>query len=257
MLQAVLLAAGVGSRLQEITGGGPKCLLPFAGQSLLARHLQLLAGFGVERLTIVTGCEAMQLGQQLGDIAPECAPHMRIETCHNADFRSGSAVSVQAAGTIFDSGDDVLLMDADVLYDARLLAPLLDSGNRNVVTIDRSVAADDAEAVKVAVKDGHIVDFAKTLTSGRDASIIGESAGFFRMEPEAASAFVNACRRSVEADPDSAYEPALAEVLTNPTHRFETADITGLPWIEIDYPGDVDYAAEQIQPVLQPIDSLS
>ena len=93
-MHAVLLAAGVGRRLEDITGGGPKCLLPFGGASLLERHLVNLAACGVHRLTIVTGCEAMQIEQALGALAPERAPEMTIDTVQNPDFRMGSALSV-------------------------------------------------------------------------------------------------------------------------------------------------------------------
>lgn len=250
-MHAVLLAAGVGRRLIEITGGGPKCLLPFGGASLLERHLRQLVAAGIHRLTVVTGCEAMQIEQALAAIVPEAAPEMTIDTIQNPDFRMGSALSVIAARGVLEADDDVLLMDADVLYDARMLDRLINSAHHNVFLMDRDVDASDAEPVKLVVAQGQLVGFDKQLPAGVDYDTIGESVGFFRLTPGVAAALVSACERVSREDAESPYEHALRDVLLASPDAFVAEDVTGLPWIEIDYPEDVDRAVDDILPQLE------
>lgn len=250
-MHAVLLAAGMGRRLDDITGGGPKCLLPFGNASLLERHLSLLTGAGVDRLTVVVGFEAMQIEQALGALVPEVAPAMTVTTAHNPAFRQGSAQSVLAAADVLSGDDDVLLMDADVLYDHRLLDSLLAGDAADVLGMDRSVGADDAEAVKVCLDDGRIVAFDKVLPDGLTYDTIGESVGFFRLSPGGADALLTACERVSAADDDAPYEAALQRVMCADDASFDTADVTGLPWIEIDYPADAERAVRDILPHLE------
>jgi len=250
-MHAVLLAAGVGRRLIEVTGGGPKCLLPFDGVSLLERHLRQLAAAGVHRLTIVTGCEAMQIQQVLAAIVPDAAPEMTIDTIQNPDFRLGSALSVLAARAVLEAGDDVLLMDADVLYDRRMLARLINSPHDNVILMDRDVDASDAEPVKLAVAGAVPVGFDKQLPADLDYDTIGESVGFFRLTADMTAGLVAACEQVCRADADAPYEHALRDVLLASPGAFGIEDVTGLPWIEIDYPQDVDRAVDEILPQLE------
>ncbi|HET7312970.1 phosphocholine cytidylyltransferase family protein [Salinisphaera sp.] len=252
-MHAVLLAAGMGRRLHEITGGGPKCLLPFGDASLLERHLRLLAGAGIRRLTVVVGFEAMQIEQALGALVPAVAPALALDTAHNPAFRQGSAQSVLAARRVLESGEDVLLMDADVLYDHRLLDALLTAQGPNALGMDRGVGADDAEAVKVGLEDGRIVAFDKTLPDGLVYDVLGESVGFFRLSPAGGAALAAECERVGAADEDASYEAALQRVMRAGHIVFEAVDVTGLPWIEIDYPADAARAADEIVPQLQTI----
>ncbi|WP_158583404.1 NTP transferase domain-containing protein [Salinisphaera sp. Q1T1-3] len=250
-MHAVLLAAGLGRRLDRITGGGPKCLLPFEGKSLLERHLRHLAAAGVHRLSVVVGSEAMQIEQALSAVVPDAAPEMTVDTVHNAAFREGSAGSVMAARDIMSGDDDVLLMDADVLYDDRLLARFVGAGAPDRLAIDCSVAADDAEAVKVALADGRVVAFDKNLPADLDYDTVGESVGFFRLSPASARRVLEACVAVHAADADAPHEAALQQVMCAADSAFEAADITGLPWIEIDYPDDVTHAEADVLPRLE------
>lgn len=250
-MHAVLLAAGLGRRLNEITGGGPKCLLPFGEASLLERHLRALRAAGVDSLTVVVGFEAMQIEQALGMLDSVVPDDMAVGTVHNPAFRQGSAKSVLAARNILEGDDDILLMDADVLYDQRLLNALLGDGGTDVLGMDTRVGADDAEAVKVCLKDDRIVAFDKSLPEGLDYDTVGESVGFFRLSPASADALLLECHRVADADDDAPYEAALQRVMLAENTVFKAADVSGLPWIEIDYPKDVERAMSDVLPQLQ------
>ena len=55
MRQAIILSAGQGSRLGQLTHDRPKCLIEFGGRSLLDRQLDVASACGIERVIVVTG----------------------------------------------------------------------------------------------------------------------------------------------------------------------------------------------------------
>ncbi len=235
-LHAIMLAAGVGRRL----GAGdaaPKILLDIGGRSLLQRHLGLLEQAGVARLTLVVGYNAAQVRAALG----AADTTLDVTLVDNPDFREGSVVSLWTARAALREGRPVLLMDADVLYDGRLLARLVESAHGDCLLLDRNIEPGD-EPVKLCVRDGAIVDFRKKPTEKYDWH--GESVGFFRLSPRAAREladrvedYVASGRRAQEYE-----EPIRDMIQASDPHRFGFEDITSLPWTEIDFPEDVTKA---------------
>ena len=179
--QAVILAAGVGRRLSGGESGGqhrPKALLDFDGKSLLRRHVDILHAVGVAAITVVVGYEAATIKAALTELD---GPPVSI--LFNPDFREGSVVSLFAAHAVLRSGAPVILMDADVIYDTRMMVRLVSSEVSNCLLLDRAIEPGD-EPVKLCVRDGQIVDFRKKPTEPHDW--FGESVGFFRFTPDAA-----------------------------------------------------------------------
>ena len=234
-LQALILAAGVGHRLNGSAGPLPKALLPFGGRTLLARHILALRACGVQDVTVVAGFEAAQV-----EAALKADPQVRLML--NPDYREGSVVSLWTARDLMRAGRPVVLMDADVLYDARLLSRLVSSAHPNALLLDREIEPGD-EPVKLCVRDGAIVDFHKRPQAPHDWH--GESVGFFRFTPAAAAElagrtedYVANGRRALEYE-----EPIRDMMQAAPPGLFGYEDITGLPWTEIDFPEDVAKAS--------------
>jgi choline kinase len=229
---ALILAAGVGRRLAA-EDGRPKCLLEFAGHTLLARHLAILHATGVRDVAVVVGHEAEHVRREAAAGAAEFIV--------NPEYREGSVVSLWAGRDVLRSGRPVVLMDADVLYDRRLMARLLAGRSTNCLLLDREIEPGD-EPVKLCVTAGRIVDFHKRPQVAHEWH--GESVGFFRFAPDAAAElarraedYVTSGRRHMEYE-----EPIRDMILASPPGRFGFEDISGLPWTEIDFPEDVEKA---------------
>lgn len=247
-MHAVILAAGRGSRLaQHNPQGHPKCLLSFGGRSLLARHLDLLYRFGVSKADLVVGHEADRIIEHVSRLKsrPDVGFHF------NPRYEQGSVLSLWAAADTLTAGKPVLLMDADVLYHPAILQRLVGTGLENCYLIDREFAPGD-EPVKIAVRDGRMIEFRKQLPAGLEYDVLGESIGFFRFGPAAAAELCRECARfDAEGLGDAPHEEALRNLLLDSPQAFGFEDVTGLPWIEIDFPEDVERAAAEILPAIQ------
>ena len=242
-----MMAAGLGSRLYGNDGTHPhKALLAFGGRSLLQRHVEILRVSNVADLTLVVGYHAEELGQELVRIDALDYVSMR----YNPRFRRGSLLSLWTVRDVLRSGADILFMDADVLYHHDLIRRLIDTPYRNCFLLDRNVEPTD-EPVRLCLQKGRLVEFRKVTGSDVVYDSVGEWPGFLRLAPDSAMRLANRLEAFVAAGRlDDPYEEAMrAEALTRP-ETFGIEDITGLPWIEIDFPADVERARCEILPRL-------
>ncbi len=246
-VRAVMMAAGVGSRLYGHNNSHPhKALLRFGGRSLLQRHIEILRLLGVSELVLVTGYRSEELGQELVRLNVLDYVSMR----YNPLFRRGSLLSLWTVRDVLRSGAGILCMDADVLYHSDLLRRLMPS--RNCLLLDRNVD-DTEEPVRLYLRNGKLVEFQKLVVTDVYYETIGEWPGFLRLVPESAARLADILERFVTAGRlDAPYEEAMREAfLAQPDiFSFSIEDITGLPWIEIDFPSDVERAKRDILPRL-------
>jgi choline kinase len=221
--------------------------------SLLERHLQMLETAGVTDVVLALGFQPESVQAELERIN---WPH-QVETVLNSRYDLGSVLTVHTVADALTRGGDVLLMDADVLYDERILSALVAGETVNRLLIDRDFEAGD-EPVKLCLKDGVPVELRKQLAVNLEYDAIGESVGFFRFREETAQRFAQIVAGYVESGrANLPHEEAVRDLLLERSQVFDTADVTGAPWIEIDFPNDVARATTEILPQLQPLVSAS
>jgi choline kinase len=248
-MRAIILAAGRGVRLQLPEDGQlPKCLLRFDGITLLERHLRMLKGSGVTEVVLALGFRHELVEAELDRLNWKPRPQIVL----NRDFELGSVLTVHTIADALTRGGDVLLMDADVLYDERILRALVaGDGPVNRLLIDRDFEAGD-EPVKLCVQGRVPVELRKQLAADLKFDTIGESVGFFRFERAAARRLAGLVAAYVDTGrAHMPHEEAVRDLLKEKSHAFEVADVTGFPWIEIDFPIDVVRATEEVLPQLQ------
>jgi len=247
-MHAIILAAGQGNRLAEFNPDGrPKCLLEFGGRSLLARQLDILFQFGVTHVTLVVGYEADLIIDHVGTLAsrPEVA------FVYNPAFTKGSVLSLLAAHEVMNNNETVLVLDADVLFHPQIMQRLVESEHANCYLIDRDFVAGD-EPVKIAIHQGQMVEFRKALPQGLAYDTLGESVGFFKFDGKVAAEISRTCADyETEGLLGAPHEEALRDVLLASPSAFACEDVSGLPWLEVDFPEDVERAIKQVLPAIK------
>jgi len=245
-MKAVMLAAGVGRRLYgDDRHQPPKALLMFDGKTLLARHIELLVELGIEELVIVVGHRKSEIVAEAEVVAPKGF----VRFLYNPRYRGGPVLSLWTAREVLRCGADILFMDADVLYHRHLLERLVASPHVNCFLVDRDFEPGD-EPVKLCITGGYPVEFGKKVAGAFD--VVGEWPGFLKLAPAIAAKLADACQGFVDRGELAApYEPAMREVLlAEPKGTFGYEDITGVPWIEIDFPSDLLRAEKHVLPHL-------
>lgn len=241
---AIILAAGVGRRLGG-PDGAPKILLQMAGRTLLGRHLEILKSCGIDDIAITVGHESGLIRQEVARLGFASS----VSFVTNERYREGSMISLWVQGARLRSGNPVIVMDGDVLYDARMMGRLLSGDGEAVLLVDRNIEPGD-EPVKVCFRDDVIVDFRKRPEHAHDWH--GESVGFFRFSPRVAAALAERCDHYVSRGEFSLeYEEAIRDLILRDPSSFAALDVSDLPWTEIDFPEDVERARNVVLNRLQ------
>ena len=239
-MKAIILAAGVGKRLWEVTQYRPKCLIEIGGRSLLHRYLESLAAVGIRRADIVVGYKQEMIRAAVA--ADACGVGVRFLV--NEEFHRGSISSLWIARSAFD--DDTVVMDADVLFHRDILRRLVSSPCENALLMDETVKQTGEECM-VVVAGGRVIALTKKMPDHYDYA--GEGVGFLRVRHADTPRVVSSLRGYVEKNMwHMEYEDALLEYFRDV--RVGHEKIGGLPWTEIDFVQDITRAELDVLPRL-------
>lgn len=117
---ALLLAAGMGSRLAPLTDSTAKCLVNLSGVSILERLIRVLGAYGFKRLVVVIGHEHESIQDYLGDKSGDIEIGYVKSTCYRT---TNNIYSLWLAREVID--EPVLLIESDLVFDESLLEGML------------------------------------------------------------------------------------------------------------------------------------
>lgn len=239
-MKAVILAAGVGKRLWEVTQHHPKCLIEIGGRSLLHRYLESLVSVGIRRAEIVVGYKQEMIRAA---VEQDCCG-VNVTFLVNEQFHRGSISSLWIARTALD--DDSIVMDADVLFHPEILRRLVASPCENALLMDETVQQTGEECM-VVVAGGRVIALTKNMPERYDYA--GEGVGFLRVRHADTPHVVSSLRGYIDRGSwDMEYEDALRPYFHDVRVGYER--IGGLPWTEIDFIEDVRKAELEVLPKL-------
>lgn len=183
-MKAIILAAGMASRLRPLTLHTPKCLLKIGGRSLLQRSMDALIMGGIRQFVIVTG----YLHEKIEDfVCQTYGTSIEVRFIHNEDYETTNNIYSLWLARPEADGEEILLLDSDLLYDAEIVKRILqfqgnsegadDKNGNNVLTLIRHELGE--EEMKVVMdENGAITEISKTCNPALAA---GESLGIERM----------------------------------------------------------------------------
>lgn len=247
---AVLLVAGMGTRLLPLTSDRPKALVDVGGETILHRAVRVLHGHGVRRVVLATGYRQDAIEQALAELREELgsgedglttliAPNAQYATTQNSVSLALCEEAVK--------GEGFFKLDGDVVFDARVLSRLDASTSELAVAVDGKRLL-DAEAMKVKTEGARITAFGKPLTVAESR---GESIGIERLSAAAAARVFAALRESIgRGVTDRYYEDVYSDLVQDGQLSAEAVEVGDLAWTEVDDPTDLDNARELVRTAL-------
>jgi choline kinase len=236
---AVVLAAGMGTRLQEVFSELPKGFVEIGGETLIDRSLRLLGERGIQRTVIVAG----HLGEAYRDLA---VARSGVEVIENPEYATtGSMASLARALDVVDCG--FLLLESDLFFEERAIDALLRADASDVLLMSDPTGATDE--VWVEARDGCLTGLSKD--KGELANVAGELVGLLRCSSSLA-ARLGACFSAFAARQGHgrmAYETdALVEVAQS--HPVHVCLVPDLLWGEVDYERHYQRVRDEVFPAL-------
>ena len=236
-MRAVVLAAGRGMRLREVTGDRPKCLAPMGDCTLLERQLRSLRRCGIGPIAVVAGHGA-------ADVRRVCGP--RVEIVVNTRYEStNSLYSLWLARDLLRDG--FVVLNCDVLFHDQLLWDLLTARDEDALLMaaPRGQVYGDEE-MKVRLRAGCVADISKDLAV---AQADGENVGIAKFGAAGAALLVHELSEALADGGSRDWLPRAfaAFARQRPLYAVETR---GFPWTEIDSPDDYRRACDHVLPAI-------
>jgi choline kinase len=233
-MQAVILAAGMATRLRPLTDATPKCLLDVGGRSILGRTVDNLLEAGIADIAIVTGYR----DDMIRDFMASSYPRLRVAWAHNGRYaETNNAYSLLLAESLVRG--PFVLLDSDILFPTALLERVLAFGRRPALAVDRHPCS--AEEIKVSVnEEGALTDIGKQLES---STAYGESIGVEAFGTDDGAALFAALKRRVVGMKleNEFYEASFRDMILGGA-SFAAVDTSDCPAMEIDSPEDLERA---------------
>ncbi|AUN99592.1 hypothetical protein C0V70_16055 [Bacteriovorax stolpii] len=239
-LTALILAAGYGSRIADVTTN-PKSLLTIKEKALMDWHFDSLAAVGVKDVVVVTGYKREVLEEYL----QKFKSNFNLAFAVNDDYKvKGNTYSLFFGLEKVET--DFLLFDADLIYETQILRAFVEDTNPNQILVGES-SIDDIECAKTMIdKDGFVrmtIDKRAVSAEEREKyTFAGEAIGILKFSKEYRDDMFNECKKFLadEKNVSKNWEHVMNEFLH--THDMSVHQSVSDKWVEIDNREDYERA---------------
>lgn len=154
-MQAIILAAGMGRRLGELTQGNTKCMVPVNGVRLIDRMLSQLSTLKLNRVVIVVGYKGKELVEYIGNRYDD---RMKIEYAENPVYdKTNNIYSLSIVKQQLQE-DDTLLIESDLIFEDKMFDMILNDPYPNIALVAKYETWMDGTMVRIDA-DNNIVNF--------------------------------------------------------------------------------------------------
>ena len=238
-MKAIILAAGIASRLRPLTNDRPKCLLEIGDKCLLQRAFDGLISNGINQFVIVTG----YLHTLIEDFLSSHYPNTSITFIHNDRYDSTNNIYSLWLAQPAAEGEEIILLDSDILFDPAIVTRLLTSSHPDILALNNHPLGE--EEMKVITDElCRVKEISKTCSIKQAA---GESIGIERMSPTYTKALYRELEQMIlnEGLDNIFYERAFERLIPQ-GHTFYIEDTTDLFSTELDTIEDFNTAKQLI-----------
>lgn len=243
-MKAVILAAGMGTRLKPLTNNLPKAFLPINGKPLIHYSLDNLKSVGITDIIIVLGFMESYFKKNLG----ETYNGINIEYLVNKEFKTtGSMHSLAQTEGI---NDDIILLESDLLYEKKALDTLVDSKHKDLILVAKASGSGD-EAFICTNEANKIIDLGKNISNKNKKKAIGELVGISKFSKSFLNLMIKKSKEDYKKGKKNYhYEECAFATSKKNHHPIFALFCKDLTWVEIDTNNDLTRAKEEVFPEL-------
>ena len=240
-MQAIILAAGMGKRLGELTKDNTKCMVPVNGTRLIDRVLTQLSQLNLSRVVIVVGYEGNKLMDYIGN---RYNNQLKIEYIHNPIYDKTNNIYSLALAKKEMQEDDTLLLESDLIFDDSMLNLLIKNPYPNLALVAKYETWMDGTMVRID-EDNNIINFVpKAAFRYDDVDKYYKTVNIYKFSKEFSKTkyvpFLDAYSKAVGNN--EYYENVLRIISFLNSKDLKALPITNEKWYEIDDKQDLDIA---------------
>lgn len=228
-MKAVILAAGIGSRLRPITYEKPKCLTKVYGKSILEKQIENMYQCGIFEVIIVTGYRSEAV---FNLNLKERFRKMKLHFIENEYYEMTNNMYSLYLTRFLINNESFILCNGDVFFEASILRQLLSSEREDLIAVDKGIFNNESMKIKT---DGSnkIIDISKEIV---ESDAAGCSIDIYKFSGLSSSILFEEIEKMIEIEKKSKEwtEIALQRLFQTNRINMEPMDIAGAKWVEID-----------------------
>ena len=240
-MQAVILAAGMGKRLKELTSNATKCMVEVNGETMIEKSLRNLDHLGIlNRIVFVVGYE----GQKLMDYVNSLGIHTPVEFINNeVYFKTNNIYSLYLAKDKLLE-DDTLLLESDLIYEESVIRKLVENPYPSLVLVDKFESWMDGTCVTLDDENNITSFLGKKEFDFANKESYYKTVNLYKFSKEFSTVhYVPFLEAYCQALGHNEYYEQVLKVITfldNP--EIKACRLEGEKWYEIDDVQDLDIA---------------
>lgn len=229
-MRALILAAGIGSRLRPLTDEVPKCMVEVNGIKIIEKQIENLLENGVKDIAVITGYKSNVLEKYIIE------KYKNIQIIKNEEYLITNNMYSLFLGSFFIKNKEFILMNADVFFDSVIIKKLLEEPEKNIIVCDKGNYLE--ESMKIIKKDDRIIEISKTV---KEKDSYGATIDVYKFSKEASEVLLEKVNEIINIDNEknSWTEVAIQEILKEVC--FKSLDMND-NWVEIDNNEDLRLA---------------
>ena len=240
-MQAIILAAGMGKRLKELTKDNTKCMVKVNGETLIDRLLGQLSQLDLKRVIIVVGYKGDNLVSHIGD---RYADRLNIEYVVNPIYDKTNNIYSLALAKDKLIEDDTLLIESDLILDDRMFSLIIENPYPNLALVAKYQTWMDGTMVRID-EDNNIVNFVpKKAFKYSDVDYYYKTVNLYKFSKDFLThkyvPFLDAYCAALGNN--EYYEQVLRVICMLDNAELKALPITNEKWYEIDDVQDLDIA---------------
>ena len=230
-MKAIILAAGVGSRLRPITDNKPKCLVKVAGKPILWYQIDAFYKAGIKDITIVTG----HLSEQIKDFINTNKfqwTGTAINIIENNVYNKTNNMYSLYLTKPFINSEAFLLINGDVAIESAIVKAIVDHDLADLIAVEKGNYND--ESMKIIVDtNNRVIDISKKIVKENS---FGTSIDLYKFSKTSSEIFFKEMKRIIEDDNNlnDWTEIALQRLLNSNRLHMTPMNIENKKWVEID-----------------------
>lgn len=245
-MQAIILAAGMGKRLKELTQDNTKCMVKVNGVSLIDRMLHQIQRQNVDRIVIVVGYEREKLKKYILTLGITI-PIIYID---NPIYDKTNNIYSLFLASDYLCEDDTLLFESDLIFEDSVLDSLVSDPRPTLALVDKYESWMDGTCVKIDKEDnieafvpGKKFKFDEIRDYYKTVNIYKFSKDFSKTHYVP---FLDAYQKALGEN--EYYEQVLRVIIMLDDTVIKAKRLTGQKWYEIDDIQDLDIATSIFTP---------
>ena len=244
-MQAIILAAGMGRRLGELTKDQTKCMVPVNGVRLIDRVLGQLTKLPLQRVIIVVGYKGQELREYITtQYGQQLTANCQLQFAENPIYDKTNNIYSLSLVKEYLQEDDTLLIESDLILSDRLFEMLLENPCPNLALVAKYETWMDGTMVRIDA-DNNIVNFiSKDAFDYNDVSSYYKTVNIYKFSrqflKEKYVPFLDAYTKAVGLN--EYYENVLRIISLLSGHELKALPIGHEKWYEIDDKQDLDIA---------------